>query len=243
MALDFLNKQAGITETTQDRIGTGSFTVDSGIYPAKITKAYLQQAASSKAVSIIFEFALPDSKTLTETVWVTNKTGENFYVDKKSNKPAYLPGFELASNIAFVAIGKELAELTPEPKVIEIYNSELKKKAPTTVQMLMDLVEKEIIVGVQKVLEFKQAKNQVTGAYEDTAETRESNEIVNVFTLSGLTALEVKSGAKEVDFINKFKEVYTSDYLRDKTKKAGNKPAGAQSPNQGVTTPSLFGAK
>ena len=109
--------------------------------------------------------------------------------------------------------------------------------------MLMDLVEKEIIVGVQKVLEYKQVKNQVTGAYEDTNETRESNEIVNVFTVSGLTALEVKSGAKEVDFINKFKEVYTSDYLRDKTKKAGNKPAGAQSPNQGVTTPSLFGAK
>ena len=238
MALDFLQKKAGIGETTQDKIGGGSFIINSGAYPAKVTKAYLQQSNSSSAVAIVFEFKLPDDKTLNETIWVTNGKGENFYVDQKSGKPAYLPGFELASNIAYVTTGKELAALTPEDKVIEIYNSELKKKAPTPVKMLMDIVDTELIVGIQKVVEFKQAKNQATGKYEDTAETRETNEIVNVFNVAGFTALEAKTEAKELDFIIKFKEVYTSEFVRDKTKKA--KAAGATSPNQGVTTPSLF---
>ena len=44
MALDFLQKKAGIGETTLDRIGGGSFIVNSGAYPAKVTKAYLQQS-------------------------------------------------------------------------------------------------------------------------------------------------------------------------------------------------------
>ena len=35
MALDFLQKKAGIGETTQDKIGGGSFIVNSGAYPAK----------------------------------------------------------------------------------------------------------------------------------------------------------------------------------------------------------------
>lgn len=242
MALDFLQKKAGITETVQDRIGGGSFTLNSGAYPAKISKAYLQQSGSSSAVAIVFEFKLPEDKTLNETIWVTNGKGENFYTDAKTGKPSYLPGFELASNIAFVATGKELSALTPEDKVIEIYNSELKKKAPTSVKMLMDLVDQDIILGVQKVIEFKQAKNQLTGKYEDTAETRETNEIVNVFNVAGFTALEVKSSATELDFINKFREVYTAEYVRDKTKKAA-KAGGAQTPNQGVTTPSLFATK
>ena len=59
-----------------------------------------------------------------------------------------------------------------------------------------------------------------------------------MFNVAGFTALEAKSDAKELDFIIKFREVYTSEFVRDKTKKA--KAAGATSPNQGVTTPSLF---
>lgn len=240
--LDFLQKREGINETTADKIGGGSYTLNSGLYPAKITKAYLQGSSKSNAMSIVFEFALPDNKTLTETVWVTNGKGENFYIDQKTSKPSYLPGFELASNIAFVATGKELSALSPEDKVVEIYNSDLQKKAPTPVKMLMDLVNQDLVIGIQKVIEFKQTKNQLTGKYEDTAETRETNEIVNVFTPAGFTALEAKAGATEVNFINEFQKVYTAEYLRDKTKKAAKTP-GATTPNQGVTTPSLFPTK
>ena len=238
--LNFLQKRADIVETTQDSLGGGSFVLNSGIYPAVINKAFLKNSSSSSAVAIEFEFGLPEGKTHSETIWVTNGAGENYYINKNTGKPTYLPGFESTSNIAIVAAGLELGELEPEDKVVEIYNAELKKKAPTPVKMFMGLVGKELILGLQKTITFKQAKNQVTGKYEDTAETRETNEIVNVFTTSGFTALEFKAGATEVDFINKFKEVYTPDFVRDRTKNTKNPVAGNVAPNQGVTTPTLF---
>ena len=48
MSLDFLKKQEGIQETTQDKIGGGSFTLDSGLHEARIDKAYLTNSGSSR---------------------------------------------------------------------------------------------------------------------------------------------------------------------------------------------------
>lgn len=242
MSLDFLKKQEGIQETTQDKIGGGSFTLDSGLHEARIDKAYLTNSGSSKAVAIAFEFTTTEGKSYKDTIWVTNGEGKNTYLTK-DNKLAYLPGFETVSNIALVAVGKELAELTPEDKVIEIYNSELAKKVPTSVQMFTELIGQTIILGLHKVKSFKQAKDPATGKYVDTAETRETNELVNVFSQAGFTALELKAKATEVDFIKQFEEAFKSDYVKDKTKgRAAGATPGVGAGVSNNPTKSLFGA-
>lgn len=241
MSMDFLKKAENVVETTEDRVGGGSFVIDSGAYEAKIEKAYLVNSSSSKAVGIRLEAMLSNGKRFRDTIYVTNGAGENTYVNKEG-KPAYLPGFETMSNVALVTVGKELADLTPEDKVVEIYNAELKRNAPTTVKMLMELVGADIVLGIAKTKSFKQVKNATTNKYENTSEVVEGNELVNVFNIAGFTALELKAKATEVDFINKFIEVYKADYVKDTTKKA----ATAGSTSGGVTTPpvkSLFGGK
>lgn len=239
--LDFLKKQEGVQETTKDKIG-GSYVLNSGLYEAKINKAYLVNSSSSKAVGVALEFSTSDGQTFKDTIYVTNGEGSNTYTTKQ-NKLAYLPGFETVSNIVFVTLGKEIAELEPEDKVVEIYNAELAKNAPTAVKMLTELLGQDLILGLVKTKSFKQAKNAATGKYENTAEITETNEIVNVFNITGFTALELKAKATEIDFINQFKEVYTSDYIKDKTKNAktpaGNATAGGVS---NTPTKSLFGA-
>ena len=237
--LDFLKKQDGVEETTQDRVGGGSFVIDSGAHEAVIDKAYLVNSTSSKAVGVRVEATLSNGKKFRETIYVTNGEGKNTYLNK-DNKPTYLPGFELVSNICAVTIGTELAELMPEDKVVEIYNAELKRNAPTSVKMLMELVGKSLILGIAKTKSFKQAKNAVSGKYEDTADIVEGNALINVFNTAGYTALEIKAKATEVSFINQFMEVYKADYVKDTTKKAGNAAAGGVS-NTPPPTKSLFG--
>ncbi len=237
--LDFLKKQEGVQETTQDKIGGGSFTLDSGLHEAKIDKAYLTNSSSSKAVAMALEFTTVDGKSYKDTIWMTNGEGKNTYTTKEG-KLAYLPGFETVSNIALVTVGKELAELTPEDKVVELYNAELSKKVPTSVKMFTELVGQNLILGIHKVKEFKQVKNAATGKYEDTADVRESNELANVFSIPGSTALEIKAKATEVDFILQFKEAFKPDYVKDKTKGKAGAPAGVS--NTPPATKSLFGA-
>lgn len=238
--MDFLKKTDGVVETTEDRVGGGSFTVDSGVYEAKIDKAYLVNSTSSKAVGVKIEATLSNGKKFRDTIYVTNGEGKNTYVNK-DGKACYLPGFETVSNISLIVTGKELADLTPEDKVVEVYNAELKRNAPTTVKMLMELVGADIMLGIAKTKSFKQAKSATTGKYENTAEIVEGNELINSFTMSGFTALELKAKATEVNFIKQFMEVYKADYVKDQTKKG----AGAAA-STGVTnapqTKSLFGA-
>lgn len=241
MSLDFLKKQTGVEETTQDRIGGGSFTIDSGVYPAVLKKAYLVHSSSSKAVGVALEIQVNGDKEYRETVYVTNGEGNNTYIDKKTSKPKYLPGFELVSNLVSVINGKELSELVPEEKVVELYNAELKRKAPTSVQMFTELLEAEFVICLQKVKSFKQAKDAATGKYVDTPDVREGNEIVNVFNTAGFTALELKAKATEINFINECTKVYTAEYIKDATK--GKTPTATAGANNlpPVNTPSLFG--
>ena len=236
--MDFLRKVDGVEETTQDRVGGGSFVIDSGAYEAKIDKAYLVNSSSSKAVGVKIEAALSNGKKFRDTIYVTNSEGKNTYLTK-DKKLAYLPGFELISNIALVTVGKELADLTPEDKVVEVYNSELKRNAPTSVQMLMELVGTDIVLGIAKTKSFKQAKNAVSGKYENTEEIVEGNELINVFNIAGYTALEIKAKATEVSFINQFMEVYKEGYVKDTTKK-GTAAAGVTN-TPATPAKSLFG--
>ena len=239
MSLDFLKKQDGVQETTADRVGGGSFTIDSGVYEGKIDKAYLVNSTSSKAVGVRIEATLTTGQKFRETIYVTNGEGKNTYVGKNDGKVAYLPGFELVSNICAVTIGKELSDLTPVDKVVEIYNAELKRNAPTSVKMLMELVGADLGLGIVKTKAFKQAKNAASGKYEDTTDIIEGNSLVNVFTIGGLTALEIKAGVTEPTFVNQFIEVYKADYVKDTTKNAKT-PAGVSN-TPAAPAKSLFG--
>lgn len=213
----------------KDSLGGGG-VAESGLYPGKIKLAYLiksQGGATGLVVNI------KGDREIRQTLWMTGgdaKGNKNFFVDKNGEKQ-YLPGFTLANSLALLAAGKEIAECDTETKVVNAYSVEAKAEVPTKVEMVMDLLDKDIIVGLIKQVVDKTAKND-TGVYVPTGETREENDIDKFFRAKDrMTTAEIRGGAEEASFIVKWEEK-NAGVTRQKAKGAGaNGTAGAPKAN------------
>ena len=214
----------------KDSIGGGSRVLESGIYTFTIQHAYIGKSTGG-AISLNLNLKTEDNKELKQQLWITSGTakgGKNYYIDKNGDKQ-YLPGFVMANSLCLLALGKEISELDTEQKVISVYNTEAKAEVPTKVDMLMDLVGKEITAAVFKQIVDKTKKNESTGAYDPTGETREENELDKFFRASDKkTTAEIRAQAEEATFVHTWEKKYAGQ-TRDKSKGAGgaNGTAGA----------------
>jgi len=230
-------------EEEKDTLGGGGFVWDTGTYDVVIDSVYMDQSRGG-AYNLNFVFKTADGRTLNQTLYVSSGTAKgtrNYY--EKDGKKKYLPGFTAANEIAIVATGKEFYQLESEDKIVEIYDYELKKKVPTTKPVFMELIGKTFKVGVQKIKEYKNVKNDA-GDYVPSSDIKEYNEVSKSFTTEGLTAVELKAGTTEPDFFNKWIKRNPSDFVKDKTKgvtpiASGAGTSGMPSAASG-TTPSLF---
>ncbi|MCA9911735.1 MAG: hypothetical protein KC496_00235 [Anaerolineae bacterium] len=233
----------------RDVIG-GNGPLNSGAYKFTIQYAYIGKA-NSGALSLNISAKNEDGRDLRQTLWMTSGTEKgckNYY--EKDGQKNYLPGFLHANAIALLTCGKEISQLDTEKKVINLYSYEAKVEVPTPVDMVMDLVGKEVIFGVIKQVVDKTAKNEATGAYEPTGETREENEIDKVFRASDRkTTAEIRAKAEEATFIGSWTEKWEGK-VRERAKGKGSAGmtgmpkvgGGAKaSPAAGRPTTSLFG--
>lgn len=228
----------------KDFIG-GSGVFDSGLYPFTVALAYINKSAGG-AMGLVLTLKTEDNRDLRQTLWMTSGTakgGTNYYTDKKGDKQ-YLPGFLHANSLALLTTGKEISELDTESKVINVYSFEAKTEIPTKVDMVMDLLNKEVIAGVLRQTVDKTVKNDA-GEYVATGETRDENEIDKLFRAKDkMTTSEIRAQATEAVFINTWSEKNTGK-TRDKSGKGGNtgtagapKAAGAAGTKKPTT--SLF---
>ncbi len=212
--MGIFTKPKGIEDTT-DTLGGGS-TWDTGVYEVIVDGAYLDQSQGG-AYNMNFIFKTMDGNTLSNTQYVTSGTakgGRNYY--EREGKKYNLPGFIIADDVCFAATGKALEALSSEDKVVEVYDFTLKKKVPTTKKVFMDIIGKPVMIGVQKVKEFKNVKNDA-GKYVPGDEVKVFNEIAKVFGVEKHTSVEAKAG-KDAEFIDKWIERNPSEYIKDKTK-------------------------
>lgn len=185
-------------EETQDRLG-GYQPFDSDIYTGLIKAAYAgQSAGGAKSVSLIVDF---NGKEYRETVYITNRKGENFFYNKNdTTKKVPLPGFTTIDNICLVTTGAPLSEQPTEEKTIKVYDPEARAELPKAVQMLVDLIGKEVSLGILRSLENKNEKN-ANNEYVPTADTRETNYIDVVFhTPTKMTVVEARNNAEAPAF-------------------------------------------
>jgi len=240
--MNLFKKVEGIKEE-QDTLGGSKFGVwDTGVYDVILDSVYLDESMGG-AYSMNFVFKTADGKELKTTEYVTSGKSKgqlNYYIDKNGEK-RYLPGYIIANAIAFATTGKELPDLTPEEKIVEVYNYDLKKNVHTKKLVYMDMIGKPLKLGVIKVKEFKRVKDNTTGEYVDIDEIKEYNEVAKVFDKDGFTMIEKKSGLTEPEFINKWSEKYTSEYVRDRTKNKTPGSVGTGGQTKPAGTPSLFG--
>jgi hypothetical protein len=225
----------------KDSVGGGG-PLESGLYKTKIAAAYVIKSTGG-ALGLVLNLTTDAGKQVRQTLWMTSKTGQNYY--EKDGQKNYLPGFNMANSLALLTVGKEISDLDTEQKVIKAYSAEAKAEVPTKVDMLTDLLDKEVIVGLIKQTVDKTAKAD-DGSYQPTGETREENEIDKFFRAKDqMTTAEIRAQAEDAEFIRTWEKKWTGQ-VRNKAKGAtGAGAAGA--PKTGVPgsgkkpTTSLFG--
>lgn len=241
-----LSTDSSIAEE-RDSVGSGG-VLDSGLYPAKVALAYITKAAS-EAMGLVLTLKTESGREIRQTLWMTAgkaKGGNNFYIDKNGEKH-YLPGFNHANSLALLTVGKEISQLGTETKVVNVYSPEAKAEVPTKVEMIMDLLNQDILVGLLKQTVDKNQKNDA-GVYVPTGETREENEIDKLFRATDrMTTAEIRAQVEEAAFATTWEQKWAGK-VRNKAKgasanagtpgapKAAGAPAAAKKP-----ATSLFG--
>jgi len=201
----------------KDSVG-GGFVLDSGLYLATVTLAYGTKSEGG-ALGLVLQAKTEEGKEIRQTLWMTNKKGENFY--EKDGTKNYLPGFMHANSLALLTAGKELSELATETKVVNVYSKEAKADVPTKVEALTDIMGQQILIGLIKQISDKTKKNETSGIYEPTGETREENDIDKFFRARDrMTTAEIRAQATEATFADQW-ETKWAGQVKNKAKGAG----------------------
>ena len=244
-------------EKSEDRLGGSGFgAVETDLYKAVI-KAMYAGVSGSGAQNVTVIATLENGKEYRETVYVTDRNGNNWFHPKKgdgSRNTALknpLPGFTVIDDICMCTTEKPLCDQDFEEKVFNVYDFEAKKELPKNVQMATDVIGKTVTLAIQKSIENKSVKDG--DKYVPTADTREVNNIEKVIhTESGFTYAEVRESAEEPKFAAEWLEKnkgQTRDKRSIKDGAAGQpgKPQQRSAPQQGATDgqpkKSLFGNK
>jgi hypothetical protein len=222
----FANLKSDGLEEAQDRLG-GSFTFETDVYEATIKLAYAGQSAAG-ALNVTISADI-NGQEFRETIYVTNKQGQNYFLNKQDNtKKVPLPGFTTVEHLCLIASDKGLADQTMEEKIVKIWDYDEKKEMPKAVDVLVDLIGQKVALGIVKQTVDINEKDS-NGDYVPTGKTRDENTIDKVFDIeSKLTVIEAMNGSTTGTFQDSWL-TKNRGVTRDKT----NKVAAGQSGQQG----------
>jgi hypothetical protein len=174
----FKNLKSEGLEKSEDRVG-GFGAMDADAYKAKITLAYAGES-SGGATSVTLHADI-NGREYRETFYVTNRKGENFFLNKSdTSKKVGLPGFTVVNDICFVTTEKSLSEQDTEEKIVKLYDYDEKKEMPKSVPVMVDLIGKELSLGILNILENKSVKDN-NGQWADGPDEQNINVVDKVF--------------------------------------------------------------
>ena len=179
-------------------------TVDSGVYPGTIKNAFIGKS-SGGATSVSLEVKLDSGKTIFETIYVTNREGNNTY--EKDGVIGYLPGFLTVNQIALFATGKDLYELESdlEERIVKQYDFTAGRQVDKPAMVIVPLLEQSILVAIKEVRENKtkagDGNKRIT-----LAEERVFNTIDKVFHTSTFHTQAELEQNKEAAYLESWKK-------------------------------------
>lgn len=204
-------------EKTGDSLGGSYGPVDTGILSGVITMAYAIQSDKG-AHAMVLEFDL-SGKNYSETIYFTNRAGENFFIDKQSKKKVPQPGYTTVNDICLLASETPLSEQEFQEKAVNVWDKEEKKKVPKAMMVAVDLLQKPISLAIIRCLEDKNEWDAAKEEWVPTAESRDTNYIAKAFhTESKLTVTEAEAGKEEGVFWDAWLERNPADKVFDKRK-------------------------
>lgn len=225
----------------KDSVGSGG-TLESGLYPSTVTLAYVTKSVGG-ATGLVLQAKTDTGRDIKQTLWMTSGTAKgckNYY--EKDGVKNYLPGFLAATSLTLLTVGKEIGIMDTEVKVVNVYSKDAKAEVPTKVDMLVDLLGKQVIIGLIKQTVDKTVKNEA-GTYVPNGETREENEIDKFFRANDkMTTAEIRSAANDPVFYTTW-ETKWAGKTRDKSNKSSGTagvPSAAGAPATKKPATSLF---
>lgn len=226
-----LKAQAETVTTTDVDAKVTKFTLDSGVYPAKIRVAYLDSYASG-AIFVALDAVVTkeDGKEVPykERICISNKEGSLTYT-AKDGKVRPLPGYMTIDALCQAGTGTEFSGMSTEMKKIKVWNAATRQEEPADREVLMDLVGVKLELGI---LEEKEDH------YANAGETILRNKIAKVFTEEGKTISETRAKLEGV-----YKETWNEKYkgnVIDRTSGAKKTPNGSPASNSTEAPMSLF---
>lgn len=239
-----------VRDEERDSVG-GSYIWESDTYAVIISEAYADLTPNGAVmVNLVYKDQTGREITQRECVASGDAKGNSptFDVRDTNGKPTgekrKLPGLAKIDSICELVAGKALAEVSENTavKIVMKWDTDSKAKVERKADMLMDLVNQNVIIGVQKQIVDKQAKGD-DGKYHNTGETRDANEIDKVFDgITGRTLTEVKGKLADPVFIHTWRESNkgkTFDETKDKVGSKSSAKNGAPGATP-ATTKSLF---
>lgn len=172
----------------EDYLGGGGGIFDTDIYEATIKTAYIGKASNSKAQNVTLLLNV-NGKEVRSQIWVSNRDGDVTYKDKTTKEEKNLPGFNQVNSLCLLVAGKRLGEMDVEELTVNLYDYDAKKELPQAVDCFTELHGEKVAIALQRQTVDKTAKNDATGNYEPTGETRDQNEIVKFFASEKLVTI------------------------------------------------------
>lgn len=235
-------------EVARDVVFNGQSTVKSDIYTATVKMAYGTQSERGALGIVLTSYLEELGKEHTETIWVSNREGKNYSIDKESKKKRPLPGFTVINDLCAVTIEKELSELDTETKLVPVYNFDEKKQVPTEVEVLTELLGAKFYVAILEKEVNKQQK-QASGEYAPIAESHKVNSIEKIMHYpTKVTLREAEDGNGESVYYDAWLEANKGKVIDKRTIKDGAPTTGSvtHAPTAQKAAPtksSLFGKK
>lgn len=206
----------------RDSLG-GGYILPSDIYMLTVETAFLQPATSG-AVGVVLRFKTKEGgKDYRETVYITNRKGETFYV--KDGQQHLLPGYLMIDTLCQMVTGNSLEKQNTELRTVKVYDPELQKEVPAEREVLVDLQGGLVYAGIIKSVEDK-TKKDASGAYVPTGETREANSISKFFHSESKQTLAEAIAGTDSKFFADWLTKYKDQVINNAKGVAGGAPQG-----------------
>lgn len=207
-------KQTENVEEVKDVVGGQGFQpLPSDIYNGMIEMAYVTTSQNG-ALGVVLKIKIFPNKEdqqerlLTETYYVTNSKGENYYT--KDGRNYLLPSYNLINDLVLGITGKPLTDIAVEEKNVKIYDYTQKQEVLQLMPVMVDILEKRVKVCILSRRENKQEKQD--GKYVPVNQERIYNSIEKfLFTNDKgvtLTHLELKAGAESSKFVEEWLDMH-----------------------------------
>jgi len=212
-------------ELQVDKVNDSKWIKNSGIYTTEIEMAYMMESKGG-AKGISLHFVTEKGEKYNKDIYMTNKKGSPYYIDKQTKEQRLLPGANDVIKYCELITGKRDAYNVTEDTIYPVWDKESKGEIDKTVSSVVPLIGKIVQLALRETVEDKTALNSGSGNWEPTGDTKIVIEIAAM--LDGVTGktLGEKTAGLESTYKDKFLNKIAEDPIFVPKKVVGTLPPG-----------------